>query len=92
MWAKIIERMEEVGGGNWCVTGDFNEVLCPTGRKGVGINGWTTEMEDFQAFLEEARMNNLPMVGRRSTWLRQNRSAMSRLDRFLLSDGWLSRW
>ena len=37
--------------------------------------------------LEEVRS-----VGRRFTWCRPNGSAMSRLDRFLLSDEWLVQW
>ena len=37
--------------------------------------------------LEEVRS-----VGRRFTWCRPNGSVMSKLDRFLLSDEWLSQW
>ncbi|KAL5190967.1 putative MYST-like histone acetyltransferase 1 [Glycine soja] len=37
--------------------------------------------------LEEVRF-----VGRNFTWYRPNGTAMSRLDRFLLSDEWLSQW
>lgn len=92
MWVEILERMKEFGGQNWCVAGDFNEVTSPAERKGVGVSGWTSDMEEFQAFIDEARLNDLPLVGRRYMWLRQNGTAMSRLDRFLLSDGWMSRW
>ena len=37
--------------------------------------------------LEEVRS-----VGRNFTWYRPNGTAMSRLDRVLLSDEWLSQW
>ncbi|MCI41732.1 LINE-1 reverse transcriptase like, partial [Trifolium medium] len=32
------------------------------------------------------------MAGKRFTWWRSNGSAMSRIDRFLVSEAWLLRW
>lgn len=56
-------------------------------RGGVGEINRNMEMEDFRNFIEEAELVDLPMVGRKYTWVRPNGSAMSRLDRFLLSEG-----
>lgn len=92
LWADIIEKMAEMGGENWCVVGDFNEVKCSAERRGLGSTFHTTEMVDFQKFIDEADLVDLPMVGRKFTWYRPNGTAMSRLDRFLLSEGWLARW
>ena len=46
------------------------------------FNEWITELE-----VEEA-----PWVGKRFTWYRPNGSAKSKLDRFLISPEWLSKW
>lgn len=46
LWAEVMAKMEEFGGENWCVLGNFNEVTCLAERKRVGNNGWTTKMED----------------------------------------------
>lgn len=35
---------------------------------------------------------DLPVLERRFTWFKSDGSAMSRIDRFLLSDGWINMW
>lgn len=37
-------------------------------------------------------MNDLPLTGRKFTWHRADGRCVSRLDRFLISDEWMSRW
>ncbi|CAK8571494.1 unnamed protein product [Lathyrus sativus] len=46
-------------------------------------------MEGFDEFIVEADLVDLPLIGRRFTWSNLEGSFMSRIDRFLVSDGWL---
>ncbi|GKV28721.1 hypothetical protein SLEP1_g37737 [Rubroshorea leprosula] len=46
-------------------------------------------MRDFNCFIEEAELEDLPLVGRKYTWFRSDGTAMSRLDRFLMSTEFL---
>jgi hypothetical protein len=49
-------------------------------------------MIEFVKFLEELEMTDMPLLGRRFTWFHPNGVTMSRLDRILLSDGWMVKW
>lgn len=46
---------------------------------------------DFNLFIEGMNLIDLPLRGRKFTWVRPNGS-QSRLDRFLVSEGWLEAW
>ncbi|GKV09172.1 hypothetical protein SLEP1_g20714 [Rubroshorea leprosula] len=74
--------------GNWCLGGDFNTVR--SSRERAGCNGMSREMKDFDSFITESGLVDLPMAGRKYTWY--NANGMSRIDRFLVSEDWLLRW
>ncbi|WJX67033.1 hypothetical protein P8452_51532 [Trifolium repens] len=83
------------GRGAWCVVGDFNAVLHREERRGVNNNFFITnplELSEFQAFVNSMELEDIPVLGRKFTWFHPNGSAMSRIDRVLLSDEWLSLW
>jgi hypothetical protein len=52
----------------------------------------TSEVVEFQNFVEELELVDLPLLGRRFTWFHSSGRAMSRIDRVLISDEWASRW
>lgn len=79
--------MEEYGNGNWCITGDFNAIRNRGEKKGKHFD--ETAMREFNNFIFEAGLEDLPMVGRRYTWYKADGTAMSRLDRFLVSPEFL---
>lgn len=76
----------------WCVVGDFNTIRCPSERRGVSSQFASGEMLDFDEFIDNMGLNDLPLIGRKFTWHRPNGKCISRLDRFLISDEWLSVW
>nr|KYP51227.1 Retrovirus-related Pol polyprotein LINE-1 [Cajanus cajan] len=49
-------------------------------------------MQAFDGFIQEAFLVDLPLHGRKYTWYKSGGSCMSRLDRFLVLDGWLAAW
>lgn len=52
----------------------------------------TREMLEFDEFIDDLGLNDLPLAGRKYTWHRSDGTSMSRIDRFLLSDEWLLLW
>jgi hypothetical protein len=50
------------------------------------------EIVEFNNFIEDLELVDLPLLGRRFTWHQVNGSAMSRIDRVLISDEWASTW
>ncbi|GKU95921.1 hypothetical protein SLEP1_g9218 [Rubroshorea leprosula] len=87
LWKEILDLMEVSDGGNWCIGGDFNAIRSREEKRGRHFNN--TAMRDFNSFIDEAGLEDLPMSGRKFTWFKTDGSAMSRLDRFLVSTGFL---
>ncbi|GLU23474.1 hypothetical protein SLE2022_394740 [Rubroshorea leprosula] len=70
--------------------GDFNAVRNEQERKGgMSIR---REMPEFDEFINECGLVDLPLIGRKFTWYHSNGASMSRLDRFLLSEEWCLNW
>ncbi|XP_057458406.1 uncharacterized protein LOC130749124 [Lotus japonicus] len=78
----------------WCVAGDFNAVRDEEERRGVvGVStSQRIEMQEFNAFIADMDLVDLPLAGRKFTWRRPNNQASSRIDRFLVSEEWCVRW
>ena len=49
-------------------------------------------MKDFNQFIDNMELVDIPLAGRSFTWYRHNGSVKSRLDRALLSLEWFSTW
>ncbi|GAU24549.1 hypothetical protein TSUD_148900 [Trifolium subterraneum] len=96
LWNNLLNVRRGIGGGRWCVVGDFNAVCRRDERMGVnsgdGGGSSLTEIGEFCKFIEELELVDLPLVGRRFTWYHANGRAMSRIDRILISDEWALRW
>lgn len=91
LWNSVIDEIQSRGGDSWCILGDFNAVLDPSERKG---NTLTTnrEIQEFNRFIENAGVHDLPLLGRKYTWSNRDGSSMSRIDRVFISGGWLTTW
>ncbi|GLT87908.1 hypothetical protein SLE2022_059610 [Rubroshorea leprosula] len=49
-------------------------------------------MNEFNSFIHDAGLINLPLIGRKYTWYSSNGRHMSRIDRFLISADWFEKW
>ena len=68
----------------WCIGGDFNTVLNPSERRGSACN--MGSIRNFNTFIFQARVVDLPLRGASFTWSNNREEASwARLDRFLLS-------
>jgi hypothetical protein len=95
LWGEILNCKQGFGGGCWCVVGDFNSVRDNVERKGIrpGVSqSQSREVVEFDQFLEDLELVDMPLLGRRFTWFHPNGVSMSRLDRILLSEDWLIKW
>ncbi|GKV23714.1 hypothetical protein SLEP1_g33413 [Rubroshorea leprosula] len=88
-WTELLKMIEE-GEGFWCIAGDFNSVRSTEERRGRSEH--SRYREDLNEFIENAGLVDLPLIRRKFTWYKGDGSAMSRLDRFLLSDDLLNLW
>ncbi|KHN11878.1 hypothetical protein glysoja_041393, partial [Glycine soja] len=79
--------------GLWCVLGDFNSIRHQDERVSAAqFVGPDPSISEFNSWISEMALEEVRSIGRKFTWFRPNGSAMSRLDRFLLSDEWFLQW
>nr|KYP74909.1 Transposon TX1 uncharacterized [Cajanus cajan] len=76
----------------WCIVGDFNTVRRQDERKRVIGEYGARDMEEFNLFIRDMELIDIPLVGKRFTWFKSDDSMMSRLDRVLVSESWSAQW
>ncbi|XP_058784613.1 uncharacterized protein LOC131659440 [Vicia villosa] len=92
LWQRLIDRRTNSLNEEWCLGGDFNEVTSSDERLGEGLNHNRKGMEEFRDFMVRMGVVDLPCVGGRFSWFKDNGKAMSRLDRFLLTNNLIDAW
>lgn len=77
--------------GPWVVCGDFNITMDPGDRNTQGSD-WRAPLH-FSRLVSSLGLLNITLGGRRYTWTNdRDNSAMARLDRFLISNKWNTRF
>ncbi|XP_057453055.1 uncharacterized protein LOC130744910 [Lotus japonicus] len=94
LWAQLVEWKRRSAVLAWCVAGDFNAIRPVDERRGVAemSNHILNEIAEFNSFIDNLEVMDIPIHGRKYTWFKPNGQSMSRLDRFLVSQGWASTW
>ncbi|GJY84842.1 RNA-directed DNA polymerase, eukaryota [Tanacetum coccineum] len=82
----IIDNMD----GECIILGDFNEVRSKQERFGTIFN--ETAANAFNHFISTAGLIDLPLEGYSFTWAIKSAKKMSKLDRFLISEGLLLKF
>ncbi|XP_058753643.1 uncharacterized protein LOC131626818 [Vicia villosa] len=85
-WKNLCEFKLNNTVGSWYIGGDFNSISTIDERIGVTISDYSRGSRSFNEFIEEMELVDLPTIGGKFTWFKSNGKAMSRLDRFLLSE------
>lgn len=78
--AKGVESFN--GDGPWCLIGDFHVVRDKEekrGAKGVLIND-STEIKEFNSFIDDMNLFDIPLLGKHFTWFSSSRNAVSHID------------
>ncbi|KAK2406570.1 hypothetical protein QL285_042285 [Trifolium repens] len=93
LWVDLLVALRTYGTDLFCIIGDFNSVRNLAERKGVraGVEG-AEDTRIFNVFLENTGLVDLPLMGRKYTWVQPNGRCMSRLDRILISHNWEECW
>ncbi|PNX83333.1 hypothetical protein L195_g039374 [Trifolium pratense] len=60
--------MQQYGGGEWCVGGDFNVILHSSERKGCSADSRQSERILFNRFVEEMEVIDIPVLGKKFSW------------------------
>ena len=87
LWETLYNLKYGSSAGEWCLVGDFNAVSNREERTGRSEKWGYIDMVDFNAFVNEMNLIDLPLHGNKFTYFCSDGIAASRLDRFLVSDG-----
>ena len=92
LWNNLSNRLVSLSDQNFCICGDFNAVRREEERRSVGNNFCQVRSVNYNLFIEDNLLIDLPLRGRNFPWFRGDGRSMSRIDRFLLSDRWCQTW
>ncbi|XP_028107298.1 uncharacterized protein LOC114306285 [Camellia sinensis] len=88
---KVLHRLKTVFCDPWCLVGDFNEIRSIGERRGCSRRD--KGMKEFNQFIDNLELIDLPMMGRQFTWCNAiEGDRWSRIDRVLLSTEWMERY
>ncbi|GJV36141.1 RNA-directed DNA polymerase, eukaryota, reverse transcriptase zinc-binding domain protein [Tanacetum coccineum] len=83
LWRLILQFMA-FKPGNYFIFGDFNVVRYAYERSGSSFNSRSSN--DFNQFLNEGSLYDLPLGGHAFTRISSDEEKLSRLDRFMITD------
>ncbi|XP_058727061.1 uncharacterized protein LOC131598480 [Vicia villosa] len=92
MWKALEGCKVRFPSGDWLLGGDFNAIRVEEERKSARGVVNKREMEVFNLFIEKMELADPSIIGKKFTWFSVDGSAMSRLDRFLLSESLMEAW
>ncbi|XP_068483221.1 uncharacterized protein [Phaseolus vulgaris] len=90
LWKELSDLKKASSDVVWCFCGDFNAIRKNGKRKGVSMrDSNTSEMRDFNCFIEANLLFEIPLVSKPFTWFNSNGKAKSRLDKVLVTEEWM---
>ncbi|GJV02698.1 RNA-directed DNA polymerase, eukaryota [Tanacetum coccineum] len=89
LWERICGLMDSSKGA-WCIFGDLNVVRGSEERRNSQVN--IRETTDFNDFINEAKLIEIPIGGRKFTRVSDDGLKFSKLDRFLLNEEFMKLW
>ncbi|GAU16840.1 hypothetical protein TSUD_367870 [Trifolium subterraneum] len=92
LWTNLIDFKLNNEPGEWCLGGDFNSISKVGERRGSSSGAWRQgERIEFIQFIDALEVVDIPLKGKMFTRFNSDGSAMSRLDRFLVSEGFIEK-
>ncbi|XP_072066256.1 uncharacterized protein [Arachis hypogaea] len=93
-WGEIKSMAGNLN-GEWLLVGDFNEIACPTKKKGGGRTN-RRECELFKSWISNCCLIDLGYIGSKYTWRGPQwiglERVYKRMDRALSNGGWRIRF
>lgn len=90
MWDHLIALKYKWNDGEWCVAGDFNTVWLSSERVSCSSLQRSQDVSEFNDFISMMELVDLPTVVRKFSWSGGSNGVAIRIDRFLLSDGFIN--
>ncbi|CAJ2672026.1 unnamed protein product [Trifolium pratense] len=91
LWSELVDFKKNNPKGEWVLGGDFNAILTMGERKGCNGGGLHNERAEFGLFVDLMELIDIPVSGKSFSWFSADGKSMSRLDRFLLSEGFIDK-
>ncbi|XP_045810036.1 uncharacterized protein LOC123904409 [Trifolium pratense] len=91
LWSELLDFKLNNEKGEWVLGGDFNAILKVDERKGCNGGGLRNEREEFGLFVDLVELSDIPVVGKNFSWFSADSKSMSRIDHFLLSEGFIDK-
>lgn len=88
VWEEI-SKLRGSFSSPWIMGGDFNSIRGRSERS--NCIGLLCGMKEFNSFIEECELLDLPLSGKKFTWFGPN-NKMSRLDHFFVDAFWMVRY
>lgn len=63
LWDELRGLKREFAVSEWCVARDFNVVISRAERRGISSTFNQTQSREFEKFIEDMRLIDLPMLG-----------------------------
>lgn len=95
IWKNIVDFKNSNAPGSWCVCvcgGGVNTIADKEERIGITTKNNLKEINVFKCFIDEMELVDLPTMGGKVTWFKNNGKVMSRIYRFLLSVSFIDKW
>lgn len=93
MWEDLKRRMMARNTTHCCLIGDFNCLRSQHETQGIGESSYKVgEAVEFNEFIDDIELIDIPLIGRKFTWYRPNESVRSHIDRVLVSNDWIYTW
>ncbi|KAJ0755575.1 putative RNA-directed DNA polymerase [Helianthus annuus] len=89
LWAELLQVRNSFQ-GLWIFMGDFNEVREPSERQNSEF--MASQAECFNQFILAAALQEYQMGGGKFTYISDNGTKLSKLDRFLVCLGFVENW
>ena len=93
LWDELRQLKASNPSGMWCFLGDFNSIRSSQER--ISLSQRRADPYDIAAFnqwIDDMELQEIKCSGNSFTWIWPNGCVKSRLDRFLVSQNWLSLW
>ncbi|PNX55418.1 cysteine-rich receptor-like protein kinase, partial [Trifolium pratense] len=91
LWSELIAFKLNNVKGEWVLGGDFNAILNSGERRGCNGGSMRNERIEFGLFVDSMELVDIPVAGKKFSWFSADGKTMSRLDRFLLSEGFIAK-
>lgn len=92
LWEELKVLKQNYTKGEWCIDGDFNAITNEAERKRRSGCSSLQEISDFNNFIAGIELFDVPVSGKKFSYFSSDGISMSRLDRFLVTEGLIDLW